>query len=426
VSRLLLVCLAAAVLCAPAFADRIGGGEVKATVETDPLFDDDAGGNADGDDPSIWVHPRDGARSLVIATKKDAGLDVYDLRGRTLQSIAPPPTPGEDHAPGRFNNVDLLYDVDGRDLAVVTDRGHDTLRVYAIDDRRLSDATSPSVSFVFSRDQDEVDEQATAYGLATWKAPNGRGYAFVTQRHATQLAMARLAPARGRLVDYDVVDRITLPDTFRLPNGTSWAPCEDPGEGPQLEGEVVDARRGVLYAAQEDVGVWRIPVSTRGFGRPELIERVREFGVPATFDPAEEECVPGPDPGFGGDHLSADAEGLTIYYTRTGDDYLLTSSQGDSTFSVFEAAARARWLGAFAVVDGRATDGVQHSDGAAVTNVPLGRFDHGLFVTHDGENTPDEGRTSTNFKLVPWEDVAAAVPRPLGVDEHGWDPRRQR
>src|SRR5262249_35938844 len=149
-------------------------------------------------------------------------------------------------------------------------------------------------------------------------------------------AMTVLTRERRRLIGYRVVDRITMPDTFTLPDGTGWSPCEDPGEGPQFEGEVVDVERSILYAAQEDVGIWRIPISTHGFGRPELIEKVKEFGIPATFDPVSEECVAGPDPGFGGGHLAADAEGLTIYYGR-GVTYLLASSQGDSTFSVFDA-----------------------------------------------------------------------------------------
>jgi hypothetical protein len=36
--------------------------------ETPPLFDDEAGGNADGDDPAIWVHPQHPPLSPVIAT----------------------------------------------------------------------------------------------------------------------------------------------------------------------------------------------------------------------------------------------------------------------------------------------------------------------------------------------------------------------
>ena len=36
---------------------------VSAVGETRPLFGDDAGGNADGDDPAIWVDPKDPPRA---------------------------------------------------------------------------------------------------------------------------------------------------------------------------------------------------------------------------------------------------------------------------------------------------------------------------------------------------------------------------
>jgi 3-phytase len=133
----LVVPPAAAATAAPARqpdAEQIR--QVTAIVETPSLFDDDAGGNADADDPAIWVDQRDRAASLVIATAKNGGLRVYDLRGRELQAIATPPAPGPDHAPGRFNNVDLVsgFWLAGRrvDLAVVTDRGLDQLRFYRI------------------------------------------------------------------------------------------------------------------------------------------------------------------------------------------------------------------------------------------------------------------------------------------------------
>jgi 3-phytase len=67
--------------------------------ETPPLFDDEAGGNADGDDPAIWVHPQHPPLSPVIATKENAGLSVYTLRGHELQAIATPPAPSPGDAP---------------------------------------------------------------------------------------------------------------------------------------------------------------------------------------------------------------------------------------------------------------------------------------------------------------------------------------
>ncbi|MEV4703225.1 phytase [Actinoplanes sp. NPDC049316] len=89
--------------------------EVIAAAETPALFDD-AGGDADADDPAIRVDRADRARSRIIGTAKNGGLRVYDLSGREVQSITPP-------AGGRFNNVDLVSGLGGQDLAVVTDRG---------------------------------------------------------------------------------------------------------------------------------------------------------------------------------------------------------------------------------------------------------------------------------------------------------------
>jgi 3-phytase len=363
--------------------------QITATVETPALFDDAAGGDADADDPAIWVNRADRARSRVIGTAKNGGLRVYDLNGRQVQSIAPPEG-------GRFNNVDLVSGF-GRhrtDLAVVTDRGLDKLRIYRIEgDGRLTDVTAPDVPLLFSADPDEVATQATGYGLATY----GR-YAVVSRRHSTRLGIFRLDERGGR-VGYRVTDTLDLPREFRLPDGTTWTPCLEPGEDPQVEGMVVDTKAGVLYAAQEDVALWRIRLDGDRFaGVPRVVEHVAEYGVPGTYDPSTEECVAGADPGFGG-RIHADVEGATIY-----EDYLIVSGQGDSTFFVYDRRTN-RPVTSFRVVDGPRTDGVQHSDGAAATSAPLPGYPRGLVVLHDGENTPDEGRVSTDFKYMDWRSL---------------------
>ena len=82
---------------------------------------------------------------------------------------------------------------------------------------------------------------------------------------------------------------------------------------------------------------------------------------------------------------------------------LYASSQGDSTFAIYRIDGRKlTYRAGFRVTDGPAADGVQHSDGAAVTTQALGPlFPHGLFAVHDGENTPGDGdREGTDFKLV--------------------------
>ncbi|GLZ36887.1 phytase [Actinokineospora sp. NBRC 105648] len=389
---------------------------VTATHETPPNFDDDEGGNADADDPAIWVNPDDPGRSVVVGTLKNGGLAVFDLRGRQVQHIDTPPAPTPDAEPGRFNNVDIVQGarIGGRtlDLAVVSDRGRDRIRVFAIDRRgHLTDVTTATPPRAFSATEAEVDEQRTAYGLTVAPDPaGGAPWVVASRRHETRLGVFRLADdGRGRIT-YRRVDTVDLPASFRVDGGT-WSPCAEPGERPQVEGMVFDPADGVLYAAQEDVGVWRVPVRSGRFGEPSLVERVREFGRPAAYDETTEECAfTGPPSPAAGRYLTADAEGLAIARGAHGEKLLLASSQGDSTFAAYRVTRHGlRHTGGFAVADGPAADGVQHSDGAAVTTTPLGReFPHGLLVVHDGENTPGE-RESTNFKLVRWERVAGAI-----------------
>jgi 3-phytase len=358
----------------PAKAKRI-----TARTETPALFDDEAGGDADADDPAIWVNPRDKARSLVLGTAKNGGLRVYDLAGREVQSIPTPPG-------GRFNNVDLVGN-----LAVVTDRGLDHLRFYRIDPRtaRLTDVTVANPPLLFARDEAEVEDQATGYGLAV----HGN-LAVVSRRHTTRLGFFTIRPA-GDKVTYTRRETLDLPRTFILPDRTSWSPCGEPGEDPQVEGMVIDPKTNILYASQEDVGLWRIDLRTK---RRSVVEYVAEYGVPATYDPETEECVPGTEPGFGG-RIPADVEGATIR-----GDHLLVSGQGDSRFFVYDRRTN-RPLSSFTVVDGRRTDGVQHSDGAAATATSLPGYPQGLLVLHDGENTPDGGRVSTDFKYLDWRSL---------------------
>ena len=80
--------------CAPRASTPV---DVRAAGRTDPVSDD-------ADDPAIWEHPTDPARSLIIGTNKvlaPAGaLVVFGLDGGTRQTVA-----GLD----RPNNVDIEY-----------------------------------------------------------------------------------------------------------------------------------------------------------------------------------------------------------------------------------------------------------------------------------------------------------------------------
>ena len=394
--------------------------------ETPVLYDDEAGGLASGDDPAIWVHPSDSSRSIVIVTAKEGGLRVYDMASVELQSVGATRAPRADGVAGRYNNVDIAYGMrlDGSvtDVAVVSDRYNDQLRFFVIDprgsmaDRPLREVTAPEQHFIFNPDRDAVEEEQSAYGVAVWQPSGDDAYAVVTQEGKTTIAMARLTSQDG-MVGYQMVRSVRMQSRFVLPDGTTWKPCEEPGVLPQFEGLSVDQRTDVLYAAQEDVGLWRIDLPL-GSGAATLIDRVTDFGVHDVYDPDTEECEPvdPEDTGYGGSRLVADAEGVDVYYGRGRMGYVIVSSQGNDRFAVYQTTGNNRPLGTFGVA-GKGVDDINGSDGLAVTNRPVGQYRSGLFVTHDEPETGgnvDESRDATNFSYVHWGDIA----RPLRLHVH--------
>jgi myo-inositol-hexaphosphate 3-phosphohydrolase len=333
-----------------------------------------------------------------MVTLKDGGMAVFDLTGQLLDTIAP-----AEYGAFRYNNVDLIYNFElgGQpvDLAVVSDRENDSLAVYQIDpeSRRLTNVTAPDMlESIFGVD----DGDQTAYGLATYTSPfTGIAYAFVSQAGGNLVAQLELADNGSGQVQATIVQTLTLP-----------VPTGEP-EDSQSEGMVVDRELGFLYVAMEDgIGILKFPAEP-GASEDE-IEPVRIF--------SNESLLP-------------DVEGLIIYYGPEGSGYLLASSQGDSTFAVFERSGDNAYLGSFAIAENGSIDQVNESDGADLLSTALGSdYPSGLLIVQDGANDPQfvaeddeelENR-STNFKFVPWESVANAFPEPLLIDSTSYNPRQ--
>ncbi|WP_437731524.1 phytase [Sorangium sp. So ce1335] len=481
---------------------------IEARFETAALHGyDDAPRTPDADDPAIWVNPSASGEGLVIGVLKNAGLHVHDLEGNVVQTILPPyrpavtaadpPVPGAQPESGtgacpesesgetysRFNNVDVQYGFElikangskeKVDIAVVTDRGCDRLRIYAIKPQSSSgpliDITAPSAPRVFPTrfvqpsslqptgaspgvHDNDLDDQNTAYGLALHRLEGDDGYrAFVTQQSRSVVAELELYAAGGGHVSYTRVRELRFNPVFTVP-GTSggspsiqWTPCREvPERDPQLEGLVVDQQEGVLFAAQEVVGIWRVPLSdalpaTVNVPASRLIEKVRSFGEPwwAVPDDGEYACedsAPGAPvagtiaaPGnlsAGGLHLERDVEGLAIYHGEDEEGYLLVSSQGDDTFHVYDREDPTDHIAAFQI------EGTGETDGHDVVNVRAGSdFPYGLFVVQNGQASGPSSEDpvngfeydgSTQFKLLGWEDIADELD--LDVEEDEFDPR---
>ena len=360
----------------------------------------------DSDDPAIWVNPNDPAQSVVYATLKDGGLASFDLQGNVIQTILDAP-----FGDIRYNNTDIVYDFTGPgqiigsdfslDLVVASDRANDTLAIFAIDPATglLVDATSPNIpESIFGID----DGEQTAYGLATYTSiVDGRTYAFVTQRDGAQVAQVELVPEFGPADEFFINAQVVR--TLDLP-----VPTGDP-EDSQSEGIVVDRELGVFYVAlEEEVGILKFSAEPNGGDDFSVIQPI------------------------GSDALVPDIEGLTLYYGADGTGYLIASSQGDSSFSVFAREGTNEFLGSFSIGSNGDIDQVNESDGLDIINTPLGPdFPFGLLVVQDGANDPqnvveDEEElenNSTNFKFVPVEDVANAFDVPLVLDPASFDPR---
>ncbi len=324
----------------------------------------------DPDDPAVWLNPHDAGASVIITAMKEGGLRVFGLDGKLIQTIEPEGI--------RYNNVDILYDVElggrTRDLAVASDREGDTLAIFRIrPDGTLRDRTSDDIpETIFGTD----DGEATAYGLAAYKSPvDGKSYVFVTQASGASIAQLELVAGAGKSIGFEMVRELALP----VPEGA------DP-EDFQSEGIAIDRETGRGYVTVEgELGLLSFDAEVTGSDDFEVVAPI--------------------DSGF----FEPDLEGVAIHYGPDGDGLILVSSQGDSTFAVFDRTTEA-YLGSFAIRAEGEIDGVEDSDGLEIFSGALPGFDKGLLVTQDGSNEvqvvfgdPEDGEIqnfNVNFKYT--------------------------
>lgn len=144
----------------------------------------------------------------------------------------------------------------------------------------------------------------------------------------------------------------------------------------QSEGCVFDG--DTLYVGEEDAGVWKLERNGTG----------ATAGMVAPVD---------------NQRLVADVEGLATI-DHKGQRYLLVSSQGDNAYAVFRLPAM-DYAGRFAIAAGSfgatsETDGIE-----AVAGNFGAAYPDGIFLAQDGDNAPK----AQNFKLVRWDQIAAAL-----------------
>lgn len=322
----------------------------------------------DADDPAIWVHPSDPAKSLIVATDKTAGtggLYVFGLDGRQQHAVTPLDRP---------NNVDVEYGftVGSRtlDIAVVTERLQHRLRVFGMPaDRSAPIDLAPDGLPVLAGQKGEASEPM---GIALYKRPrDGAVFAIV-------------APKTGGATDYlwqyrlraDASGRLAAEPVRRFGQfsrrGTSLI-----GIG-EIEAVVVDDERGYVYYADERFGI------RKWHADPDHADASRELAT------------------FGTDGYDADREGLAIYAQPGGRGFIVSTDQlqGGSVVHLYprEGAPgdphRHDRIGSVRLASD-ATDGID------VTSAPLPGFPQGLLVAMNSRGK--------NFMMFAWERLEAEM-----------------
>ncbi len=308
---------------------------------------------ADQDDMCIWLNPDDPAKSVIITSDKKAiKLFVYDLYGNTLQTVTPPGKPG---------NIDIRYNfpLNGQtvDIIAFNDRGNKEIAIYKMN------AATQKLEFLNSFDAGNWPSEI--YGFTLYRnRTNDRFYAIASGKS-------------GQLRQWELID-----NNNGGINGLEMRTWIN-GPGGITEGLVADDEFGRLFAANETNGIFAFDA-----------------------DPAE------PTPSgtlvaeIGKNGLTADVEGLTIYYAANGEGYLMASSQGSDEYKVYERKPPYNFVKSFKVSGATGTDGID------VINVNLGlTFPSGIFLLHNDTNSSKE------VLVCDYADLG------LAIDTDYWNPR---
>ncbi|MCB1072799.1 MAG: phytase [Chlamydiales bacterium] len=301
------------------------------------------------DEVGIWVNRHEPIRSVIIGNDKShmGALYVYDLQGKFVHR-----SPYLNRPVG----VSIRYDIplsNGKVVDVVACgiRSTNEIKVFSIDPatRELTDITTEEgISSGFERD---------TYGLCLYKrASDGKLFAFVSRKETDDLHQVLLEDdGKGKL-------KGTLIRKFGKKDQKSF-----------VEGMVADDEYGYLYCSDEQNAILKY------YADPTIQKDpfIQSFGV--------------------ADGIRGDREGLALYKMSKGQGYLIVSSQGDSTFKIYQRAGKNKFVKTAVAHD------VWKTDGIAVTaqSIPP-YYPTGVFVAHNDKKN--------NFVIFDWYSFSRLKP----------------
>lgn len=325
---------------------------VKATGETTAVNDD---GDA-ADDPAFWLNEASPADSLIIATNKQGGLMAYNLAGTEVQYLEQ----------GKPNNVDIRnIEVNNTtiSLAAASNREHNTVAFY-----KIIGGETPIVPFdaigenVHNDAPELISNVDEVYGLCMYQDTAGNAYVFINGKDGQIEQWLLTVTDAG--VEGEVVRNLSV--------------------NSQPEGCVADDKMGKLYVGEEDVAIWTFDASPQGDTAATLFAKIDDK------------------------YLVDDIEGLTIYDNEI-NKYLIASSQGNNTYTMYDLNNNNELIGVFAITgdDSISVDGASDTDGIHAVSVNLGSdYPQGMFIAQDWYNIDGSYTVENqNFKMVSWENI---------------------
>lgn len=299
------------------------------------------------DDTCVWIHPENKKLSLIIGDDKKGGLYAWNLDGTENQYL------DED---SDLNNLDIRYNfkLGNQIIALigVVNESDQCLSFYTVNPVTRLVEPLGSIPLDFKK----------PYGGCMYQSPkSGKFYFFVNWKDGT-VQQWELNGDSGSI-------KGNMVRTFNV--------------GSQVEGCVADDQLAKFYIGEENAGLWNYGAEPNDGSSRTMVDSV--------------------DASSGG-RLTADVEGVTLYYGKNKDNgYLICSSQGNNTFQVYKRKNN-EYIRSFTIGATDTIDETTETDGCDVSNVDLGGlFTKGVFIAHDHSN---DNTDYSNHKLVSWKEIA--------------------
>ncbi|HKS54536.1 MAG TPA: phytase, partial [Steroidobacteraceae bacterium] len=272
-------------------------------------------------DAAIWVDAQDPAKSIVLVSGGEGGLEIDELSGGRA---------------ARFETleagfIDLRRDFPGPngalDLVIASDQRLGALRMYALDApaRKLTELTAAPI---------DIDDAIT--GLCTYRSNlTGKLYAFV-------------ATDQGQLEQWELFMRDgkgTGQFIRRIPAGKGISHC------------AVDDASAAVYFSEESVGIWRVAAEPEAESTRSVVDLVEPRGT-----------------------LHEEVKGLAIY--RSGQSsWLVAADAGAGAFNVYTLDGKR--AGAFTIGGNKDLE-VGDAEGLVVASDAIGKdYPQGALIVAD-------------------------------------------